>query len=144
MIEPGLKGEASWIVEERHLASAWGSGLASVFGTPMLVALCEEAARKAVEPLLDSGQETVGTRVSLRHMAATPPGMRVRARAELVEAEGRRLRFRVEAWDEEERIGEAEHERFIIDSARFQARIAEKALRHKKATDPQPAHPVKA
>jgi len=129
MIEPGLRGESSWVVEERHLASAWGSGLAPVFGTPMLVALCEEAARRAVEPLLEPGQGTVGTWVSLRHMAATPSGMRVTARAELTEVAGRRLRFRVEAWDEEERIGEAEHERFIIQSARFQARIAEKAQR---------------
>ncbi len=134
MIEPGLKGEASWVVEERHLASAWGSGLAPVFGTPMLVALCEEAARLSVEPLLAPGQGTVGSRISLRHMAATPPGMRVTARAELMEVTGRRLRFKVEAWDEEERIGEAEHERFIVDSARFQARIAEKGLRREKAT----------
>ena len=129
MIQAGLKGETTWIVEERHLASAWGSGLASVFGTPMLAALCEEASRLIVEPLLPTGQGTVGTWISLRHMAATPPGMRVTARAELVEMDGRRLRFRVEAWDEEERIGEAEHERFIIDSERFRHRIAEKTAR---------------
>jgi predicted thioesterase len=116
-------------VEERHLASAWGSGLAPVFGTPMLVALCEEASRVSVEPFLGPGQQTVGTRVSLRHTAATPPGMRVTARAELVEVEGRRLRFRVEAFDEEEKIGEAEHDRFIVDGERFQSRIQDKIRR---------------
>jgi len=129
MIAPGFTGEASWIVEERHLASAWGSGLAPVFGTPMLVALCEDASRLSVDAHLGLGQQTVGTWVSLRHLAATPPGMRVTARAELVAVDGRKLRFRVEAYDEEEKIGEAEHERFIIDGERFQRRIQEKIRR---------------
>jgi fluoroacetyl-CoA thioesterase len=122
----GLEAEASWVVEDRHLASYWGSGLARVFGTPMLVALCEEASRLAVEPLLPPGKQTVGTWVSLRHLAATPPGMRVRARARLVEVRGTRLRFRVEAWDETERIGEAEHERVVVDSSAFHQKIAGK------------------
>jgi fluoroacetyl-CoA thioesterase len=130
-IQPGLRGELSWIVEERHLASAFGSGLAPVFGTPMLVALCEGASRSAIDHLLQGGQQTVGTWVSVRHMAATPPGMRVTARAELLEVDGRKLRFRVEAFDEEEKIGEAEHERFLIDGERFARRIADKAARNR-------------
>ena len=129
MLQPGLKGELTWIVEERHLASAFGSGLAPVFGTPMLVALCEAASRSAIEGLLGPSQQTVGTWVSVRHIAATPPGMRVTAKAELVEVDGRRLRFRVEAFDEEEKIGETDHERFIIDGERFARRIADKAAR---------------
>lgn len=125
-IKVGLEAEASWTVREEHLASHWGSGLARVLGTPMLVALCEEASRLAVEPLLPPSSQTVGTWVSLRHMAATPAGMKVRARAKLVEVKGRRLRFLVEAWDELEKIGEAEHERVVVNSSAFHDKIAKK------------------
>lgn len=125
-IRVGLEAEAGWTVGEEHLASHWGSGLARVFGTPMLVALCEEASRLAVEPLLPSSKQTVGTWVSLRHLAATPAGMKVRAKAKLVEVKGRRLRFVVEAWDELEKIAEAEHERVVVDSSAFHQRIAAK------------------
>jgi len=128
-IRPGLKNETIRRVEEHHLASQWGSGLAAVLATPVLVAFCEECARLAVDALLPAGQETVGTGISLRHLAATPPGMQVTLRAELREVDGRRLRFHVEAWDDVERVGEAEHERFIIDVERFQQRLAEKAER---------------
>ncbi|MEA1871255.1 MAG: thioesterase, partial [Candidatus Bipolaricaulota bacterium] len=83
-------------------------------------------ARLMVEPLLADGQKTVGTVVNLRHMAATPVGMQVTVHAELAEIDDRRLRFRIEAWDEVERIAEAEHERFIIDAERFARRITEK------------------
>jgi predicted thioesterase len=126
-IKPGLVNETIRLVEERHLAHQWGSGLASVLATPALVAFCEECARLTVDPLLPDGQQTVGTRISIRHLAATPPGMRVTVRAELIETDGRQLNFRVEAWDETEPVAEAEHERFIIDVERFQQRVAAKA-----------------
>jgi len=126
MIEPGLTNEKSWLIDERHLASAFGSGLVDVLATPVLVGFCEETARSAVDPRLAEGQKTVGTSIALRHTAATPPGMRVTVRAVLVEVNGRRLRFRIEAHDETEPIGEAEHERYIIDAERFERRVAEK------------------
>jgi predicted thioesterase len=126
VIQPGLSNETSHVVEERHLASAWGSGLAAVLATPVLVAFCEECARLSVDPLLPAGQQTVGVRIDVRHLAATPPGMQVTLRAELLEVDGRRLLFHIEAWDAVEKIAEAEHERFIIDVARFQQRLAEK------------------
>jgi fluoroacetyl-CoA thioesterase len=132
MIRVGLKNQREWTVEERHLASNWGSGLAHVLATPVLVAFCEECARLAVEPLLQDGQQTVGTSINLRHLAATPPGMKVMARAELVNVEGRRLCFRIEIDDDVERIGEAEHERFIIDVDRFEKRVADKAQKSGK------------
>ncbi len=125
-LEPGLKGEITLIVEDQHTAAAYGSGLVPVLSTPHLVALLESAAKEAVQPYLQEGQSTVGTLVNIRHLAATPVGMQVRATAELLSVEGRRLRFRVEAWDEQEKIGEGEHERFIIDWARFMARVAQK------------------
>ena len=126
MLAVGLKNEMTWTVKEEHLASSLGSGLVEVLATPVLVGLCEECARLMVEPLLADGQKTVGTAVNLRHLAATPVGMQVTVHAELVETDGRRLRFRIEARDEVERIAEAEHERFIIDADRFARRIAEK------------------
>lgn len=126
MIEPGLTSERTWLIDERHLASAFGSGLVDVLATPVLVGFCEQTARIAVDPLLREGQKTVGTSITLRHTAATPPGMKVTVRAKLVEVERRHLRFEIEAHDEQEQIAEAQHERFIIDTERFERRIAEK------------------
>lgn len=125
-LAPGLKGELTLVVEEQHTAAAYGSGLVPVLSTPHLVALLESAAKEAVQPFLNEGQSTVGILVNVRHLAATPVGMRVRACAELVEVDGRRLRFRVEAWDEREKVAEGEHERFVIDWDRFMARVAQK------------------
>ena len=127
MLEAGLKNEKTWLVAKEHLASAFGSGLVDVLATPVLVGLCEECSRAAVDPLLGEGEKTVGSSISLRHLAATPPGMHVTVKSELVEVEGRRLRFKIEAFDEVERIAEADHERFVIDVERFDRRIAEKA-----------------
>ena len=124
---PGLTGEIQAVVTEDDTAARWGSGLVPVFGTPALVGLMEGAAVQALEEHLPPGQTSVGGRIDVRHLAATPVGMRVRARAELVEVEGRRLLFRVEAWDEVERIGEATHERFVVGVERFVARAKAKA-----------------
>jgi fluoroacetyl-CoA thioesterase len=134
-IEPGLTNQTTRHVEGNHLASQWGSGLAAVLATPALVAFCEECARLVVEPLLPPGQQTVGTWIGLRHLAATPPGMQVTVKAELTAVDGRRLHFRVEAWDDLEQVGEGEHERFIIDEERFEARVAEKVGRGSMRTD---------
>ena len=126
-IEPGLTNQTTRRVEERHLASQWGSGLAAVLATPALVAFCEECARLAVEPLLPPGQQTVGTWISLRHLAATPPGATVRARAEVIAVEGRQITLRVQALDEQEQIGTGTHTRYVIDVARFMERAQAKA-----------------
>lgn len=122
----GMEGEVEWLVEERHLASYWGEGLANAFGTPMLVALCEEASRIAVEPFLKEGFRTVGTWINLRHLAPTPLGAKVKAKAKLVQVEGRRLNFKVEAWDEWEKIGEGEHQRMVVSAEAFKSRIGKK------------------
>ena len=122
----GLVGELTASVEPTMLASAIGSGGLDVFSTPSLIALMEHAARNAVEHLLAPDQLTVGVRVDVRHLAATPLGARVRARAELIEVAGRRLVFRVEAFDSQEKIGEGIHERAIVDPARLVARAAAK------------------
>ncbi len=125
-LAPGLTGEIEAVVTEADTADRWGSGLVPVFGTPALVGLMEGAAVQALAGRLPPGQTSVGGRIDVRHLAATPVGMRVRARAVLLEVAGRRLTFRVEAWDEIERIGEASHERFVVDEAQFVARAQAK------------------
>ena len=125
-IIPGLTGELETNVTEADTAERWGSGLVPVLGTPTLVALMENAAVKALEAHLPPGQTSVGGRMDVRHLAPTPVGMAVRARAELLEVDGRRLVFSVEAWDEVERIGEATHERFVVDRDRFVAKAEAK------------------
>jgi predicted thioesterase len=125
-LQPGLIGEARLVVTEGDTAAHLGSGTVPVFGTPALVGLMEAAAVQALVGSLPAGQTSVGAGIDVRHLAPTPVGMRVRARAELVEAQGRRLSFHVEAWDEVERIGEATHERIIIDTERFVTRTRAK------------------
>jgi fluoroacetyl-CoA thioesterase len=122
----GLTGELERVAREADTAAQWGSGLVPVFSTPALVGLMEGAAVEALKGRLDAGQTSVGGRIDVRHLAATPIGMRVRAVAELTEVDGRRLVFQIEAWDEEEQIGQAVHERFIIDEERFIARVESK------------------
>ena len=126
-MEPGLVGETKVVVSQELTAEASDvEGMAPVLATPRLISFLERTAHLSVLPYLAEGQSTVGTLVNVRHLAATPVGMEVRFRAELVEVDRRRLRFKVEAWDEVEKIGEGEHERFIIDWQRFLDGIAKK------------------
>ncbi|MFC2095184.1 thioesterase family protein [Candidatus Bipolaricaulota bacterium] len=129
MVEVGTTHEMTWTVAKEHLASAFGSGLVDVLATPVLVGFCEEASRHMIEPHLPEGQKTVGTAISLSHTAATPLGMKVSIRATLTSIEGRKLTFEVECEDDIEPIGRCSHARFIIDAARFEAGIADKAAK---------------
>jgi fluoroacetyl-CoA thioesterase len=126
-IKPGLRGTSTLVVADEHTAAHFGAGGVRVFGTPMMIGLMENAAFSIVQMLLSEGQTSVGTRVDIRHLAATPIGMQVTATAELIEVDGRRLLFHVEARDERELIGEGQHERAIINLDRFLSRIEEKA-----------------
>ncbi len=126
-IEPGLVGELNLVVEESDTArSSGGETLPPVFSTPRMISWLERTAHRAVLPHLAEGQTSVGTLVNVRHLAATPVGFSVRTRAELLEVDGRRLHFKVEAWDDLEKIAEGEHERFIIDASRFAERLEKK------------------
>ncbi len=127
MIAIGLKGHLEQTVTEEVTADRIGSGLVKVFATPMMIALIEQTCNESVVPYLDEGQGTVGTHVDVSHCAATPVGMRVWCDSELVEVDRRRLVFDVKAYDECGLIGKCRHERFIIDSAKFQAKIDAKA-----------------
>ena len=125
-LEAGATAEIKRIVGEEDTAVRFGSGGVRVFATPMMVALMENAALNAVDPKLLEGFATVGLSLNVRHIAATPVGMKVRARAELVGIEGRKLNFRVEAFDEQEKIGEGTHERYIIELSKFLERTEKK------------------
>jgi len=120
----GLSAERAIVVADAHTAARWGSGGLRVFATPNMIALMEGAAVDAVDPLLPPGQQTVGVALNVQHLAATAVGRPVRARAELTAVEGRKLTFRVEAFDDAGKIGEGEHQRFIIEVERFMQRAA--------------------
>src|SRR5688572_33250217 len=125
-IRPGLSGTAELIVGEEHTAPRIGSGRVHVLATPVMINLFEAAALAAIEHLLGAGYQSLGTRLDVRHIAATPVGMRVTATAEVLRAEGRTVHFRVEARDERELIGDGTHERVIVNVAKFDARVQRK------------------
>ncbi|MFQ5881525.1 MAG: thioesterase family protein [Candidatus Methylomirabilales bacterium] len=126
-----LQVEASYTIERRvgpeHSADIHGNPGIDVFTTNVLCEWSEEAAVLAVADELDPGMATVGTRIDLKHLAATPIGMMVRVTAALKEIDERKLIFAIEAFDEKEKISECTHERFIVTKARFLEKVAEKA-----------------
>lgn len=126
MFEIGIKGLQEAVVTENNVATNVGSGLVKVFATAMMIALMEKAAVYSVEPYLEKGQGTVGIRVNVSHCSATPVGMKVRAESELIEIDGRRLVFKVAAYDERGLIGEGLHERFVINMEKFQSKTDSK------------------
>ena len=126
MIKPGLKGTADLEVGEEHTAPRIGSGKVRVLATPVMINLMEAAALAAVEHLLAPGYQSLGTRLDVQHVAATPVGMRVTATAEVLAHEGRSVRFRVEAHDEKEVIGHGTHERVVVNVAKFDERLQRK------------------
>ncbi|MBI5305093.1 MAG: thioesterase family protein [Chloroflexi bacterium] len=126
-LKPGLAGESSQVVTDAQTAAVYGSGFVPAYATPAMIALMENAGATAMQPCLAPGQTSVGVEVNVKHLAATPVGMTVRARAELLAVEGRRVTFKVEAWDDQEMIGEGTHMRAVIDDARFRERLAAKS-----------------
>jgi predicted thioesterase len=125
-IAPGLVGERETEVVAENTAQHLGSGNVAVFATPEMIRWMERAAVAAVDHLLPAGYRTVGVHVDVRHLAATPLGMTVRARAELLEVEGRKLTFRVEAFDDVEKVGDGTHQRMIVDLGKFRERAQAK------------------
>jgi fluoroacetyl-CoA thioesterase len=126
IMKPGLRGSAELVVGEEHTAPSIGSGKVHVLATPVMINLIEAAALAAVEHLLPAGYQSLGTHLDVRHIAATPVGMRVQATAEVVSVEGRTIRFRVEARDEVDLIGDGSHERAVVNVAKFDQRVQRK------------------
>ena len=120
MIQIGTKGHLEQTVSDELCADHIGSGLVKVFATPMMIALIERTCNESVLPQLEPGQGTVGTRIDVTHISATPVGMKVWCDSEVVEVDRRRIVFSVRAYDECGLIGEGTHERFVIDTDKFQ------------------------
>jgi len=123
----GAKREDRLLVTGEVAISFLGMEAARVLSTPHLIGHLEMTARNLIKEHLPPGWDSVGTRVDLKHLAATPIGMSVRLCAEVISSGDRRVTCRVEAWDEREKIAEGTHERALVDVARFASRVAAKA-----------------
>jgi len=124
----GARGTFSLRVKPEHLASRFKDPmLPNVLATPVMILIMENAALDAIRSYLDSSESAVGIAVDVRHLAATPVGHEVRAEAEVVKVEGRRVEFRVSARDESEEIGRGTHQRMVVDLARLNERLARKS-----------------
>src|SRR5438105_1228355 len=122
----GLSGNARITVGEEHTAPRIGSGRVHVLATPVMINLMEAAALDAVERLLPPGHQSLGTHLNVGHYAATPVGMGLRASAVVTKIEGRIIEFRVEAFDEKERVGDGTHIRVVVNVERFDQRVQRK------------------
>ena len=125
-LHPGLSGTVEIVVGEEHTAPRIGSGMVHVLATPVMINLMEAAALDAAEKLIPAGHQSLGIRLDVRHIAATPVGMRVRATAKIVKVEGRQIDFEVEAHDEKDLIGDGTHQRIVVNVERFDKRVQAK------------------
>jgi len=127
-LKESLAGAAELVVGEEHTAPRVGSGRVRVLATPVMINLMEAAALDAVERLLPPGHQSLGTHLNVGHYAATPVGMRLRATAVVTRVEGRTIEFRVEAFDETERVGDGTHTRVVVNVERFDQRVQRKLI----------------
>ena len=128
-LQPGFTGHAELTVGEEHTAPRVGSGLVHVLATPVMINLFEAAALDAVDKHLDAGYQSLGTILNVRHIAATPVGLKVSAVARILKVEGRTVFMAVEAHDEKELIGDGLHERVVVNVEKFALRVAKKNAR---------------
>ena len=135
MLKVGIEGRREMIVTRDKSAKFMESGGLEIFATPMMIALMEAVAFDSVIDYLEEGQGTVGTKVDIEHISPTPVGMKVTGVSKLVEIDRRRLVFDVEAYDEEGLIGKGTHERFIIDSDKFQKKANAKLTANRSAAE---------
>lgn len=125
-IQPGMTREESFSVEEEHTAIHVGSGSLRVLATPWMIAFMERNARRLIGEHLPPGYSSVGVRVDVRHLAPSPVGSQIRVRAEVLSLDRWKVDLSIQAWDEQEQIGEGQHQRVVIDEERFLRRIARK------------------
>ncbi len=125
-VSVGLKGHAEELVTDQNTAQAACSGALPVYGTPFLCALMEKASWTSLAPCLAPGESTVGTKLEVAHLSATPVGMKVWAESEVTAVDGRKITLKVSAFDEKGPIGEGVHERFIVFDEKFLAKAAKK------------------
>jgi fluoroacetyl-CoA thioesterase len=126
-IPAGAQGSCSLVVTTDHLANRFKDAtLPPILATPVMIMIMENAALNAIKPYLDAGESALGTRVDVRHLAATPAGRRVTGEAEVTKVDGRRIELRIRATDGTEEIGVGTHERMVIDLAKFSERMKAK------------------
>ena len=118
-LSPGITNEKSVAVTLANTALAMGSGTQRVFATPAMIALCEGCCAESIEDLLDEGMTSVGIKVDIEHIAASPLGASILCKSRLITVDGRRLDFEVEVYDNADLIGKGRHTRFIVDADRF-------------------------
>lgn len=128
-METGITGSQTITVTESMTAEVMGSGMLPVYATPSMIALMENTASNSVQDFLEKGQGTVGIRIDVKHVSATPVGMKVTCKTKLTEVDRKRLVFEVQAFDEAGLIGEGIHERFIIDNEKFLSKAESKKER---------------
>lgn len=129
MLKIGIIGTQNTIVGEKDTAEARLSGLLPVYATPALIAFVEYTCFQSIMPELEEGTGTVGTALNFKHLSASPVGAHIRCESELIEIDGRRLVFNVNAYDDFGLIGSGIHERFIIKNDRFMQKVSDKAAK---------------
>ena len=125
-IAVGISGESTLLVGDEHTAARVGSGRIGVLATPVMINAIEAAALACCEALLPEGHQSLGTQLNISHIAATPVGMRIVARATVTRVEGRKVSFLIQVHDERDLIGEGTHERVVVNVAKFDLRVQEK------------------
>ncbi len=126
-LKQGISKEKSFETKPEHTARYFFENLPDVFATPFLAGFMERVSAELIEEHIEQNQQSVGASMNLKHTAATPLGMNVRVKTQVTGVEGSKITFSLEAWDEEEKIGEAVHERFIINTEKFNARVDKKS-----------------
>jgi fluoroacetyl-CoA thioesterase len=122
-LKPGLSHHMEFVVEEEHSAAHLGSGTVQVLSTPSMILFMERTARIMMDEYLPDTHTSVGAQVNVRHLAPSPVGNTVRAEVEITSVEGNKVMLDVAVWDGEQKIGEGQHERFVIDKERFLSRF---------------------
>ena len=123
IIQIGMSAERILVVPPERTVGHFVPGMPMVYATPMMILEMELASGDAINPFLEPGWVTVGTEVDIRHLAASPAGARVRTTARVTAVERRVIRFEVEAFDGERRIGEGRHARGLVNLATFNKRF---------------------
>jgi fluoroacetyl-CoA thioesterase len=122
-IKTGIINTIEKIVEQKDTARNYGSGLIEVFATPAMIGLMENTAQSSLKSYLPEGYVTLGIEINVKHIKATPVGMKVSCESKLVKAEGKKLYFELNAWDEKGQIGSGTHIRYIVNAEEFMKKL---------------------
>lgn len=126
-VQPGMVNELEFEVEEQHTARQIGSGAMRVLATPSMILFMERTSHRLLMQHLPAGYSSVGIHVDVHHLAPTPMGRKVHVKSEIIQVDGLRVTFRVQAWDDQEKVGEGNHQRAVVDERRFLRRVEAKA-----------------